>query len=241
MSLRNAFAYLSALRIPPRERTPLGRSLHYFPWFGAAFGSLNVMVFLAASHFLPAVAACLVAVLAPQAFAGFTPVRGAMEAAQGRRSFPGHGLVPGFRAEARGLALAAILLGAKYGALLLVTQDWRVRAAFLFPILGMCARAFAFLLDARAHHAGGATLAGRRVRAGFLSAALLFLAFLFPPSVAFVLLACAAMATMLTLRLRRRNGGERPGRLTLQTAALASETAETAALAAIAVMAIVFS
>ncbi len=239
MSLRNAFAYLSALRIPPRARTPLNRSLHYFPWFGAAFGSLNVICFLLASRFFPAPVACLAAVLAPQAFAGFGPIRGAMEAAQGRRDFPGHGLAPGFRADARGLVVAALLLGAKYGALLLLAQDARVRAAFLFPILGMCARTFAFLVDARAHSAGGRAYAGRRVRAAFLSAALLFLAFLFPAPSAAALLAAGGAAMLLTLRLRRGNGGDHPGRLTLQTAALSSETAEAAALAAIVVMALI--
>ena len=35
--------------------------------------------------------ACLAAVLLPQALAGFSPARGAMEAAQSRRTFHGHG------------------------------------------------------------------------------------------------------------------------------------------------------
>jgi cobalamin synthase len=235
MSLRNAFAYLTALRVPPRVRTPLTRSLHYFPWFAAAIGSFNVLGFLAASSVLPAPLACLAAVLLPQALAGFSPARGAMEAAQARRTFLGHGFTPEFRAETRGYALAVGLLAAKWGALLMLHQDWRVRAAFVFPILGLCARTFAFLMDARRHHAGSKALAGRRVRAGFLSGALLFLAFLFPPGVALALLACASVAAWLTLRLRRRNGGDHPGRLTLQTAALTSEITEVAALAVVAV------
>lgn len=234
MSLRNAFAYLTALRVPPRARAPLTRSLHYFPWFGAAFGSLNILCFLAVSRAVPWPLACLVAVLLPQALAGFAPARGAAEAAQGLRTFPGHGFPPGFRGEARGYALAAGLLAVKWGALLLLPQDWRVRAVFVFPILGMCARSFAFLADARRHRAGGRTRAGRRVRTGFLSAALLFLAFLFPPFVAFAMLAVAGAASWLALRLRRGNGGHHPGRLTLQAAALASEAAETAALAVVA-------
>jgi hypothetical protein len=187
-------------------------------------------------------------------------VRGAMEAAQGRRTFHGHGLVPGFRADRKGYAVAAGLLAAKWIALMAMHPDWRVRAAFVFPILGLCARAFAFLLDARRGRrttraraarpgygplAGKAVtskmLAGRRVRAGFLSGALLFLAFLFPPGVALALLACSAAAAWLTLRLRREargSGGEHAGRLTLQTAALTSEVAEVGALAVVAVAAL---
>ena len=238
MSLRNAFAYLTALRVPPRARAPLTRSLHYFPWFGAAFGSVNVLCFLAVSRALPSPFACLAAVLVPQILTGFSPIRGAMEAKQGRRTFPGHGLVAGFRAGKPELATAAGLLIVKWGALLSLSPDWRVRAAFVFPILGMSARTFAFLADARRHRTGGKAFAGRRVRAGFLSGALLFLAFLFPPLVGLAQLALPALAVWLTLRLRRRNGGVHPGRLSLQTAALVSEVAEVTALAVIAVFTI---
>ena len=45
-----------------RARVPLVHSLHYFPWVGAAHGSLNVMGFIAASQILPMPLACLVAV-----------------------------------------------------------------------------------------------------------------------------------------------------------------------------------
>jgi cobalamin synthase len=238
MSLRNAFAYLTFVRVPPRARAPLTRSLNYFPWFAAAFGSLNVLGFLAASAVTPFPVACLVAVLLPEALAGFALARGAVEAALGIRTIPGHGFAPGFRGEARGYATAAVLLAAKWVALMLMPQDWRVRAAFVFPILGLCARTFAFLLDARRPRgparAGKRAFLARRVRAGFLSASLLFLAFLFQPFVALALLAIAGAAAWFTLRPLRLGGSHAPGRLTLQAAALTSEVTEAAMLVTVA-------
>jgi cobalamin synthase len=238
MSLRNAFAYLTALRVPPRARTPLTRSLHYFPWFGAAFGSVNVLAFLAVSEILPSPLACLAAALLPQILTGFSPARGVIESFRGRHTFPGHGFEPGFRMDARAWALAAAAPAIKWIALLAMHPDWRVRAAFVFPILGMSARTFVFLRDVRLHRAGGRAFAGRRVRAGFLSGALLFLAFLFPPLTGLALLAASALAAALTVRLRRDNGGDHPGRLTLQTASLTSEVAEVAALVVVAAFAL---
>jgi cobalamin synthase len=223
MSLRNAFAYLSALRVPPRARTPLSRSLHYFPWFGAAFGSVNVLAFLAVSQVLPSPLACLFAVLVPQVLTGFSTARGVVESFRGVHTFPGHGFAPGFRLDLRGFVLAAVAPAVQWAALLAMHPDWRVRAAFVFPILGMSARAFAFLHDARRARgharAGGRAFAGRRVRAGFLSAALLFLAFLFPPRAAVALLAAS-------------------GRLSLQTAALVSGVVEVTVVAVVAIFAL---
>ncbi|HEX2612146.1 MAG TPA: hypothetical protein VHO02_00945 [Fibrobacteria bacterium] len=238
MSLRNAFAYLTFVRVPPRARAPLTRSLNYFPWFAAAFGSINVLGFLAASAVTPFPIACFVAVLLPEALAGFAPARGTVESVLGIRTFPGHGFAPGFRGEPRAYAIAGALLALKWIALMLMPQDWRVRAAFVFPILGMCARTFAFLLEARRPRsparAGRRPFLARRVRAGFLSASLLFLAFLFPPLLALAVLAVAGAAAWLTLRPLRLHTDHPTGHLTLQAAALTSEVTEAAMLLTIA-------
>jgi cobalamin synthase len=230
VSLRNTFAHLTAIRVPPRARVPLAHSIHYFPWMAAALGSLNILFFLAASRFLPAFAACLLAVIFPQVMAGFTPWRGVIESVQGVRTLPGYGFLPGFRADLRGVGVVAALLLAKWGALLMLPPDWRVRAVFVFPILGMCARTVAFLLERPSGRDGGAFAARRRVRAGFLTGVLLFLVFLFPARVAFAILVLGAAAVWWTLRTRNRDRKGGPRGLTLQTAGLVSEVAETAVL-----------
>lgn len=236
MSLGNAFDYLTALRVPARARVPLAHSVHYFPWIGAAAGSLSVLFFLAVSAFFPNPAACLLAVLFPQLLAGFSPWRGLAEMAQGHRTRPGHRFRPGFRIDARGLGAVTVVLLIKWAALMMLPFDWQVRAAFVFPILGYCARTWAFLLDNRAEEeAEPVLIRGRRVRAGFLGAAMLFLLFFFPPPAALAVLAAAAICTLATLVLwNRATEG-----LTLQTAAVASEVAETTVLAGLAVSALV--
>jgi cobalamin synthase len=230
VSLRNAFAYLTAIGVPPRTRVPLSHSVHYFPWLGAAMGSLNILLFLAASRILPAPAACLLAVVFPQALAGFSPWRGVIEATQGIRTVPGHGFVPGFRPGMRGLGVVAALLLAKWATLAMLPFDWQVRAAFIFPILGLCARTWAFLRESPDTPARGALLPRRRVRAGFLSGVLVFLIFLFPLRAAFAILFLGAGAVWLTLQVRQPRRGGRARGLTLQTAAVVSEVAEIAVL-----------
>lgn len=235
MSLRNALAYLTALRIPPRTRVPLPHSLHYFPWVGAAIGSLNILAFLAVSKILPAPLACGVAVLLPQALTGFSSWRGAIEALRGVRTLPGHGFAPGFRLDARGAGLAAALFLVKWAALLTLSADWRVRAVFLFPILGMCARTAIFLSEAPSHRPRGPFAARRRVRAGFLSGLLSFLVFLFPVRAALFILFAGAGAVWSAWRAGQRGNEGRAGGLTLQTPAVASEAAEIAVLAGLVV------
>jgi cobalamin synthase len=234
VSLRNALAYLTALRIPPRARTPLAHSLHYFPWVGAALGSLNILVFLAVSRILPAPIACLVAVLLPQALAGFSPWRGAIESSRGVRTVPGHGFPPGFRLDVRGATLAATLFFMKWAALMLLTTDWRVRAVFVFPIFGMCARTAIFLSEAPGHRPGGPSgpfAARRRIRAAYLSGLELFLAFQFPVRAALFILAAGSAAVWWTWRAGKKHGTSGSSDLTLQTAETASEFAEVAVLA----------
>lgn len=237
MSLRNALAHLTALRIPPRTRVPLSHSLHYFPWVGAAHGSLTVIGFLAVSEVLPAPFACLIALLLAQALAGFGPWRGVLESAAGRHTAPGHVFAPGLRPNLKGVLMVAGLTAAQWFALMILTPDWRVRAALIFPILGMSARTWAFLESARRTHPTprGALLARRRVRAGFLSAVPLFLAFLFPARVALFMLALYALTVWLTVRVRhpRRAGAPRRD-LTLQTAGVVTQLAETAVLVSLA-------
>lgn len=230
MSLRNALAHLTAVRIPPRTRIPLPHSVHYFPWMAAGLGSLNILCFLAVSQFLPAPAACLVAVVFPQILAGFSPWRGVMEAAQGIRTLPGHGFLPGFRPDTRGIGAVAVILLAKWTPLTMLPPDGQVRAVFIFPILGLCARTFAHLLDQSSRNAQAPHAARRRVRAGFLSGVLLFLAFLFPLRTAVALLLAGGLTGAATLWLRGRRGRA----LTLQTAVLVSELVEVAVLAGLA-------
>lgn len=229
MSLRNAFAHLTAIRVPPRTRIPLAHSVHYFPWLGAAAGSLNILFFLAVSGFLPAAAACLLAVLFPQALAGFAPWRGIIEATQGVRTRAGHGFPPGFRPDVRGAGTVFVLVLIKWTALVMLPPDWQVRAVFVFPILGTCARTWAFLREPPPPHTGLA-LRRRRIRAGFLVGLLAFLVFLFPLRAAAGALAAGALSTWLLLRLRHPRRGRRGVRLTLQSAALVPEVAETAVL-----------
>lgn len=230
MSLRNALAYLTALRIPPRARTPLAHSVHYFPWVGAAIGSLNILAFLAVSRLLPAPLACLVAVLLPQALTGFSSWRGVIEAERGTYTLPGHGFPPGFRLDLRGAGITAAFVCTKWAALLLLSADWRVRAVFLFPILGMCARTAGFLAEPPAHRPRGPFAARRRLRAAYLSGLQLFLAFLFPLRAALFILIAGAGVTWWSWRAGRRRGHGRAGGLTLQTAAVMSESAEAVVL-----------
>lgn len=236
MSLRNVFAHLTALRVPPRGRVPLLHSIHYFPLFGAAMGSLNILAFLAVSQVLPNPLACLVAVLLPQLLAGFAPWRGVAEATQGVKTRPGYGFPPGFRPDLRGSLVASLFLLGKLIALLLLPGDWQVRAAFVFPILGMCARTWAFLREPPGRGSGGLLIVRRRIRAGFLSLASAFLVFLFSPATALVSLALAAATAGLLLSRRHPRAAKRrsdePKRegLTLQSAALVSEATEAALL-----------
>lgn len=229
MSLRNAFAHLTALRIPPRTRVPLHHSLHYFPWFGAALGSVNILAYLALERILPTPLACLAAVVLPQLLGGFGAWRGVMETAQRRRTPVGHAYAPGFRPDWRGVGALFLLVLAKAGALLMLPHDWRVRAVLAFPALGMAVRTFVHLRDPAARGARSALLEGRRVRAGFLSAALLFLIFLFPLRAALVALVAGASVALTVRQLMLRPDG----RLTLQAAAMTAETAELALLAAV--------
>lgn len=236
MSLRNALAHLTALRIPPRGRVPLVHSLHYFPWVGAAHGSINVLVFVAVSRFLPAAIACAIAVLLPQALAGFGPWRGVIEAGQGLRTPPGTAYHRSVRVDLRGAAFVFGLTAFKWLCLMLMSADWRTRSALVFPILGMTAHTWAFLRAAHFEPVRGPLLARRRVRAGFLSAVALFLTFLFPVRVAVVILAAWGLAFWLTLRLRHPRTSPAQGRdLTLQTAGVITEVAETVVLFAVVV------
>ncbi len=231
MSLRNALAYLTTLRIPPRARTPLAHSVHYFPWVGAAIGSLNILAFLALTRIVPAPVACFVAVLLPQALTGFSPLRGVIEAERGTHTLPGHGFPPGFRLDVRGAGIAAAFFCVKWASLLMLSADWRVRAVFLFPIFGMCARTTAFLMEPPARRPRGPFAARRRLRAAYLSGLQLFLAFLFPVRAALFILVAGAGATWWALRMGQRRSHGRVAGLTLQTAAVLSETAEAVVLA----------
>lgn len=229
MSLRNAFAHLTALRIPPRTRIPLHQSLHYFPWFGAAIGSINILAYLALERAIPVPLACLVAVILPQLLGGFGTWRGVMETAQQRRTPVAHAYAPHFRPDWRGIGALLLLVLAKWGTLLMLPHDWRVRAVLAFPILGMSVRTFVHLRDPAARTTRSPLLQARRVRAGFLSAALLFLIFLFPLRAALPAFTAGGIMALAVRRLMRRPDG----RLTLQAAAMTSELAELALLATI--------
>ena len=230
MSLRNALAYLTALRIPPRARTPLAHSVHYFPWVGAAIGSLNILIFLAVSRILPAPLACLIAVLLPQALIGFSTLRGVIEAERGTYTLPGHGFPPGFRLDPRGAGIALAFFCVKWAALLMLSADWRVRAVFLFPILGMCSRTAAFLAEPPDVRPSGPFAARRRLRATYLSGLQLFLAFLFPVRAALFILITGAGITWWAWRAGQRRSRGHTGGITLQTAAVMSEAAEAVVL-----------
>lgn len=233
MSLRNALAHLTSLRIPPRARVPITHSLHYFPWVGAAHGSLNVLGFIAASRVLPVPLACLLAVLLPQALAGFGPWRGVLEAVQGRRTRAHQSFAHGFRPDLKGVALVLALTLVKWFSLMIITPDWRVRAALAFPILGMSAQTWAFLRSVRAP--GRSPLLMRRhIRAGFLSGVSLFLVFLFPVRVAVSTLVAGALVTGLLVWSRHlRHVPASRRELTRQTAGLVTEMSEAAMLAAL--------
>ncbi len=233
MSLRNALAHLTSLRIPPRTRIPIAHSLHYFPWVGAAHGSLNILGFIAASQVLPVPLACLFAVLLPQALAGFGPWRGTLEAAQGRRTRGHQSFAPGFRPDLKGVALVLALTLVKWFSLMIIAPDWRVRAALVFPILGMSAQTGAFLRSVRMP-GRSPLLVRRHLRAGFLSGVSLFLVFLFPPPAAAAMLVAVALATGLIVRFRHPRHAPPPRReLTRQTAGLVTEISEAAMLAAL--------
>lgn len=233
MSLGNAIGYLTAARVPARRQVPLVFSLHYFPWIGAAVGSLSVLLFLLANRLLPNVLASALAVLIPQALMGWDPWRGVAESVQGHRNHPGHGFRSAFRLKAPGWTALGILFGVKWLALWSLPLDWQTRAVFVFPILGMCARTASFLLEPVRRIPYTPLLARSRVRGGFLSGFQLFLIFLFPVRVALVLLPVGALAVRwFVLRENRRTHG-----LTLQTASCASELTEVWVLVALAVAA----
>jgi cobalamin synthase len=231
MSLWNAIGHLTVLRVPPRRQVPLMYSIHYFPLIGAAVGSLCIFFFLAADGLLPNAPACLLTVLLAQFLAGWVPWRGVAEAVQGQRTYPGYGFRSDFRLDRRGAVTVAALLALKVGALAVLPHDWQVRAVFVYPILGYCARTFAFLLGpvkAAAPQGVGSLLLRRRVRAGYLAGALLFLVFLFPLRLALPLLMAGGLLLGWTLKARK-------GALTFQAASVASEVAENLFLVAIAV------
>jgi len=241
VSLRNALAHLTALRIPPRRRVPLVHSLHYFPWVSAAHGSLNILVFLAALRVLPVALACLVAVILPQVLAGFGPWRGVLEALRGIKTLPGHNFHPGFRPDLPGLGLIAGITVVNWVALMLMTPDWRVRAVLLYPIVGVCAHTASFLLAATPSATRNVLVARRRIRAGFLSGALLFLVFLFPLRAAAFILVTGALAAFITLSLRHpRQKGQRWSGLTLQTAGLITAVTETTVLVSLVIAELFF-
>ena len=233
MSLGNAIGYLTAARVPARREVPLALSLHYFPWVGAAVGSLSILFFLVANRFLPNALSCLIAVIFPQFLAGWGPWRGVAERIQGHKTFPGHAFHPGFRLDARGFGALGALLGVKWVALLALPFDWQTRAVFVFPILGYCARTAAFLMSPVKGVAKTPALARSRVRAGFLSGFLVFLVFLFPVSAAMLMTVLTAGAVWWLVR--RQNRLTRG--LTLQTAASASELAEVLILVSLAFVA----
>jgi cobalamin synthase len=233
VSLRNALAHLTALRIPPRTRVPITHSLHYFPWVGAAHGSLNILGFIAASQVLPVPLACLFAVLLPQALAGFAPWRGVLEAVQGRHTRANQPFAHGFRPDLKGVALVLALTLIKWFSLMIIAPDWRVRAALAFPVLGMSAQTWAFLRSVRMP-GRSPLLVRRHIRAGFLSTFSLFLVFLFPLRAGAVLLLAGAVATWLLLRFRHpRRAPASRRELTRQTAGLVTEVSEAAMLAAL--------
>jgi hypothetical protein len=163
-----------------------------------------------------------------------------MEAARGIRTVPGHGFIAGFRPDARDITSVAALFLLKYCALLALPPDWRMRAVFVFPILGICARTAAFLAEVPSHRPRGPFAARRRVRAGFLSGLLLFLIFLFPLRVAGTALLIGAGAAWIAWRVGNRGSARRAHRLTLQTAAVVSEATETAVLAGLVIAALLF-
>jgi cobalamin synthase len=233
MSLGNAIGYLTAARVPARRGTPLVYSLHYFPWIGAAVGSLSVLLFLLADHLLPNGLACLLAVLIPQALTGWDSWRGVAEAVQGHRNHPGHGFHRGFRLKAPGWTVVGILFALKWLMLWSLPLDWQTRAVFVFPILGMCARTASFLGEPMRRLPMTPALARSRVRGGFLSGFQLFLVFLFPVRLALplVLIAVLAVRELLRRQNRRTHG------LTLQTASCASELTEGLVLASVALAA----
>ena len=230
MSLGNAIGYLTAARVPARRQVPLALSLHYFPWVGAAVGSLSILFFLVANRFLPNALSCVLVVLFPQFLAGWGPWRGLAERVQQRRTFPGYGFHAGFRLDARGSGTLAAVFVIKWAALLVLPFEWQTRAVFVFPILGYCARTAAFLLSPVRGVEMTLPLARCRVRGGFLSGFLLFLVFLFPVRAAIPLLLLGAGGVW---RLVRTSNRQSRG-LTLQTASAASELAEVLALACLA-------
>ncbi len=233
MSLGNAIGYLTAVKVPARRQVPLAFSLHYFPWIGAAVGSLSILVFLVTNRFLPGALSCAVAVLFPQLLAGWDPWRGLVERIQGHRTFPGHGFRPGFHFDVRALATMGIVFLVKWLALVSLSLDWQTRAVFIFPILGYCARTASFLI-APVKGAPASPMPSRtRVRAGFLSGFLLFLAFQFPMYVAIPILVIGASAVWALVRRENRLAHG----LTLQTASCASELAEVITLVSLAVAA----
>jgi cobalamin synthase len=222
MSLGNALGYLTALRFPPRRQAPLLHSLQYFPWVGAAIGSLTLLLFLAADRILPNILCCLIAVVFPQFLAGWDPWRGVAERMQGFKTHPGYGFRAGFRLDRRGAIVLAALFLVKWLALVVMPLEWQVRAVFVVPILGSCARTGAFLLSPVKGPLHSPLLRRNFIRAGFLTGALLFLVFLFPLRVAIPSLALSCgLAWWLLRRENRRTHG-----LTLQTASAASEFTE---------------
>jgi cobalamin synthase len=230
MSLGNAIGYLTAVRVPARRQVPLSMSLHYFPWVGAAVGSLSILSFLVANRFLPNVLCCLIAVALPQFLAGWDPWRGLAEYAHGKKTHPGHAFRHGFHLDTRAYSVIGVAFLVKWAALWSLPLEWQTRAVFIFPILGYCARTAAFLLDPVKKGLATPLLARRRVRAGFLSGFLLFLVFLFPVRVALPLLLAGTGAVWGFVR--RQNRLTRG--LTLQTASCASELAEALTLLALA-------
>ncbi len=236
MSLGNALGYLTILPFPYKKRIPLLRSVHYFPLVGAGLGSIAVLFFLAAKHFVPDVLACFLTVAGLEVLYGGIPLHGVAEMAQGRSTYPGHGFDPGFKLEMRGFAAVAAVLVVKTASLMVLPRELQTRAVFLLPILGRCAQTLALAISRHRLPkavANDPKIARRRVRASLWSATLLLLLFLFPWRAAVPALIVFGAVVLWGLKFfNARFQG-----LTLQTVSLLSELSETIVLASLAAVA----
>jgi cobalamin synthase len=229
MSLGNALSHLTMLPFPSKKGIPLLHSVHYFPLIGAAMGSLAVLFFLWMRHMFPEPVACLLTVAALELLSGGGPLRGVAEWAQGRRTIPGHGFDSGFTLNLRGFVFPVLLVGLKMASLVMMPPEWRTHAVFVLPVIGHSAQTLAFVLSAfRFENPAARDLVTSRrcVRAGFWSATLMLLLFLFPWRAAVpALLLFAAIAVWGLRLLNMRSNG-----LTLQTVSFQSEFSEAAVM-----------
>ena len=149
-------------------------TIPFAPGLGVADLNIGILFFLAANRVLPNVLSCLLVVPLAQFLAGWTPWRGVAEALQRQRTFPGYGFRPGFRLDRRGALALGGLFALKVVALAVMPVDWQARAVFVYPILGYCARTFAFLMGpvkAAAPQAASELLLRRLPELGFTFAA----------------------------------------------------------------------